>query len=104
MLTKNHAQEGLSRAYVQALSSAARVWFSMKVEFVYGFDGQFDLIARVEIDAASGKQNLIKAGYAIDFQLTCSKERKFVGEDVHRSMKSKAYNKLAGRRTRPYLF
>lgn len=79
-------------------------WFSMKVEFVYGFDGQFDLIARVEIDAASGKQNLIKAGYAIDFQLTCSKQRKFVGEDVHRSMKSKAYNKLAGRRTRPYLF
>ncbi|MDW9508799.1 DUF4365 domain-containing protein [Sinorhizobium meliloti] len=97
LLTKNHAQEGLSRAYVQALSSAARVWLSMKDEFDYGFDGQLDLIARVETDPATGKQNLVKAGYTIDFQLKCSKDWKLAGDDVQWSMKSKAYNKLAGR-------
>jgi len=97
LLTRNHAQEGLSRAYVQALSSVARIWSSMKDEFDYGFDGQFDLIARVEIDPASGKQNLVKAGYTVDFQLKCSKDWKIVGDHVLWSMKSKAYNKLAGR-------
>ncbi len=96
VLTKNHAQEGLSRAYMHAVSSTARVWMSMKDEFDYGFDGQLDLIAdeRVEPD---GRRHLVKAGYAIDFQLKCSQTWNQSGGDIVWSIKSSAYNKLAGR-------
>ncbi len=96
MLTKNHAQEGLSRAYMQAVSSTARVWMSMQDEFDYGFDGQLDLIADIRVDP-DGRRQLIKAGYVIDFQLKCSQNWTEIGDDIVWSIKSSTYNKLAGR-------
>lgn len=96
MLTRNHAQEGISRAYMQAVSSTARVWMSMHDEFDYGFDGQLDLIADVREDA-NGRRQLVKAGYTIDFQLKCSQKWSEVGDEIVWSIKSSAYNKLAGR-------
>lgn len=100
MLTKNHAQEGLSRAYIHALTAAARVHLKMDQEFDYGFDGSFDSIEENEyLERGKVKIDYIKAGFPIEFQLKCSSEWKIDGEDVVWSIKTRAFNKLARRST-----
>lgn len=102
MLTKNHAQEGLSRAYIHAVAAAARVHLTMTQEFDYGFDGAFDLIQEDSVNDGNGNIRIdyVKAGFPIEFQLKCSWTWKTDGDDIVWSMKSKAYNKLARRGTK----
>lgn len=101
MLTKNHAQESLSRAYMYALASAARVYLDFAGNFDYGIDGHFDLIT---VQSGPGKDGKIvndysKAGFQIDFQLKSSTRWRVDGDDIVWSISSMAYNKLVGRGT-----
>lgn len=102
MITKDHAQEGLSRAYVQAISAAARVNASLNSEFDYGFDGVFyKVIDRGDKDHSSGIKRFINSGYAIDFQLKCSWTWKIEQNHIVWSVKTKTYNDLIFRRDQP---
>lgn len=99
MLTKDHAQELLSRAYVQAVAAAARVNIKMESAFDYGFDGQFDSVAiRVGQDGDGKPVNRhINEGFPIDFQLKCSWKWTADATDITWSIKTKTYNDLVTR-------
>jgi len=100
LLTKNHAQEGLSRAYIHALTAAARIHLTMGAEFDYGFDGSFDAIEENEYDdAGTTRTDYIKAGFPIEFQLKCSADWTVDGDHIVWTIKTRAYNKLARRST-----
>jgi Domain of unknown function (DUF4365) len=89
-ITKDHAQEGLSRAYVHAVAAAARVNLRMGQEFDYGFDGQFEGVV------LRGTRH-INNGYPLDFQLKCSWTWKADSSDIIWSIKTKTYNDLVTR-------
>ncbi|RUZ81290.1 DUF4365 domain-containing protein [Mesorhizobium sp. M7A.F.Ca.US.006.01.1.1] len=99
MLTKDHAQEGLSRAYVQAVAAAARANLRMGHEFDYGFDGTFDSIAsRIGMDSKGEPvHRYVNAGFPIDFQLKCTWTWTSDDADIIWSIKTKAYNDLVTR-------
>jgi len=90
LLTKDHAQEGLSRAYVHAVAAAARVNLRMGHEFDYGFDGQFEGIT------LRGTRH-VNDGYPLDFQLKCSWNWTADETDILWSLKTKTYNDLVTR-------
>ncbi|WP_018066488.1 DUF4365 domain-containing protein [Martelella mediterranea] len=89
-ITKDHAQEGLSRAYVHAVAAAARVNLRMGQEFDYGFDGQFEGVVQ------RGTRH-VNDGYPLDFQLKCSWTWKADSSDIIWSIKTKTYNDLVTR-------
>lgn len=99
MLTKEHAQEGISRGYVQAVAAAARVNLTMGQQFDYGFDGQFDSIATRTVALESGQQSYryLNAGFPIDFQLKCTWNWTADANDIIWSIKTKTYNDLVTR-------
>jgi hypothetical protein len=102
LITKDHAQEGLSRAYVQAISAAARVNASLGGEFDYGFDGVFNLVVdRGDEYYSSGIKRFINSGYALDFQLKCSWKWHIKDNHVVWSIKTKTYNDLVFRKDQP---
>ena len=99
MLTKDHAQELLSRAYVQAVAASARANLSLGSVFDYGFDGQFDsVVIRLGQDGDGDPVSRhVNAGFPIDFQLKCSWKWKADDNDVSWSIKTKTYNDLVTR-------
>lgn len=98
MITRDHAQEGLSRAYVQAVSAAARVNAQLGDEFDYGFDGTFyPVIDRGFSKGGKHRERFINDGFPIQFQLKCSWKWKDLGEEIQWSIKTKTYNDLAFR-------
>ncbi len=96
MLTKNHAQEGLSRAYMHAVASAARVLLDITDVFDYGIDGKFDLIDVLDSRDSKGKTHRLHlpARCPISFQLKSSTKWRHDGEDVVWPIGGKDYNKL----------
>lgn len=89
-ITKGHAQEGLSRAYVHAVAAAASVNLRMGQEFDYGFDGQFEGVVQ------RGTRH-VNDGYPLDFQLKCSWNWTADDSDIAWSIKTKTYNDLVTR-------
>ncbi|MGO8224746.1 DUF4365 domain-containing protein [Rhizobium ruizarguesonis] len=96
MLTKNHAQESLSVAYMHAVAATARVHMTMGGSFDYGIDGSFDLIDVVDSVDRRGKVRKVhrNARCPISFQLKSSTKWKIAGDDILWPMESNDYNKL----------
>ena len=90
MITQQHTQESLSRAYIQAVAGCAGVNCEMKREFDYGVDGTFRQVT-------SRGQRLIETGFPLDFQLKCTVNWEHEGQNVAYSLKSKTYNDLVTR-------
>ncbi|WP_082684344.1 DUF4365 domain-containing protein [Aureimonas ureilytica] len=99
VLTKDHAQEGLSRAYIHAISAAARAHLTMGSEFDYGFDGSFDTIVKRQTQrgAQTPRNRHVKAGYPIEFQLKCSWNWRETPTSIVWGITSKTYNDLVSR-------
>lgn len=99
MITKNHAKEGLSRAYLQAVASIARVKVEFSSSFDYGIDGTFKEVSITRTPDASGKlvPRHLDNGYGIDFQLKCSINWKLREDYVLWSISTKTYNDLTSR-------
>ena len=89
MLTQQHREELLSRAYILSISACAKVNVSLgQWEFDYGIDGSFQ-----EID-----ENYSQTGIDLDFQIKASVNWKVVKKSmVSYKLKSRAYNKLVAR-------
>ena len=96
MLTQNHAQEGLSRAYLHALAAEARVLVEMNGTFDYGLDGYFDLVKIMPMSHKDGSvvRDHSPALYPIYFQLKSSINWKIENDHIVWSMESRAYNKI----------
>jgi hypothetical protein len=78
MITKQHTEEGLSRACVQAISARAGFNLSNK-EFDYGVDGSLD-----EVSYIDGRR--CESGYSLNFQLKasilCKENENFIVYDL----------------------
>ena len=96
LLTQNHAQEGLSRAYLHALAAEARVLVEMNGTFDYGLDGYFDLVKILPMRHKDGSvvRDHSPALYPIYFQLKSSINWKIENDHIVWSMESRAYNKI----------
>ena len=90
MITQQHTQESLSRAYIHAVAGCAGVNFSLGAEFDYGIDGTFRPVS------IRGSRR-IETGFPLDFQLKCTVNWAHEGTDVAYSIKSKTYNDLVTR-------
>lgn len=65
-IPNQHAQEQLSRAYLQAVAAEARVEFQWSTETEYGIDGDFKRLVR------NPRGKLCVTGYPLNFQLKSS--------------------------------
>lgn len=90
MITKEHAQEALGRAYIHAVAAAAGVNYSLGAEFDYGFDGHFRPV-RLR------GHRIVETGIPLAFQLKCSGSWTMDEENVSYALKSKNYNDLVTR-------
>jgi hypothetical protein len=93
MLTDQHIEEGLSRAYVRAIASRAGVNIG-GLEFDYGMDGTFRTIYVINRRRVTG-------GFSIDFQLKAS--TRWILDDIHirYDLEAKTYNDLVTRSNIP---
>ena len=89
MITTQHIQEGLSRAYVQAVASYAGVNVGNS-QLDYGIDGTFRKIQKI-----GGRY--FDIGVALDFQLKASIQWQFDGDYVVYDLEAKTYNDLVNR-------
>lgn len=89
MLTDQHIEEGLSRAYVQAIASRAGI-NTGRQEYDYGVDGTFNRIQII-------RRRRVASGFPIDFQLKASIKWRL--EDIHVvfDLEAKTYNDLVRR-------
>lgn len=102
MITRDHAQEGLSRAYIHAVSAAARVNATLGGEFDYGFDGMFQMVVGRQINTNGIIRNrFVNDGYPIEFQLKCSWTWVESAENITWNIKTKTYNDLVIRNSAP---
>lgn len=102
MITRDHAQEGLSRAYIHAVSAAARVNAALNSEFDYGFDGFFNMVIDRGIDTdRKHHERFINDGYPISFQLKCSWTWTETADHINWNIKTKTYNDLVYRNSSP---
>lgn len=90
MITRQHCQELLSRAYIHALAASAGVNFSMGHAHDYGIDGQFKPVV------ARGHR-LIESGAHLDFQLKASTDWQQVEHDIVYDLEAKNYNDIVDR-------
>ncbi|UXS26952.1 DUF4365 domain-containing protein [Agrobacterium tumefaciens] len=90
MITIQHTQESLSRAYVHAVAGSAGVNCSIDRAFDYGIDGTFRPVA------IRGNRR-IENGFALDYQLKCTTNWQHEGTNVSYSIKTKTYNDLVTR-------
>ena len=90
MITKKHTQESLSRSYIHAIAGSAGVNLHVGLEFDYGFDGTFrPVIIRGE--------RRVESGIHVDFQLKCTTNWTFEGDQVAYNIESKTYNDFVTR-------
>lgn len=90
MITEPHTQEGLSRAYVQAVAHSAGINLHMDLEFDYGFDGTFRPVIK------RGKRR-VESGFNLDFQLKCTRKWVVDGDHLKYGLETKTYNDLVTR-------
>lgn len=90
MITIQHTQESLSRAYVHAVAGSAGVNCSIDRAFDYGIDGTFRPVA-VRGD------RLVENGFPLDYQLKCTKNWAYEDDMVSYSIATKTYNDLVTR-------
>ena len=90
MITDQHRQEALSRAYVQAVSGAAGVNAHIGSEFDYGFDGQFKPVK-------IRNNRRVESGFHLDFQLKCTTRWETRGDQIVYDLEAKTYNDLVDR-------
>ncbi|RFB90369.1 hypothetical protein B5K11_19950 [Rhizobium leguminosarum bv. trifolii] len=90
MITVQHTQESLSRAYIHAVAGSAGVNCSIDRAFDYGIDGTFRPVA------IRGNRR-IENGFPLDYQLKCTTNWQHEGSDVAYNIKTKTYNDLVGR-------
>ncbi len=90
MITQQHTQESLSRSYIHAIAGSAGVNLHVGREFDYGFDGTF----RPVIIRGTRR---VESGFAMDFQLKCTKNWSLEQGNVAYSIETKTYNDLVTR-------
>lgn len=90
MITQQHTQEGMSRSYIHAVTSSAKMNVEFGRAFDYGFDGTFRPVK-------FRNTRRIETGFAIDFQLKCTKNWEFEDNNVSYNLESKTYNDLVTR-------
>jgi hypothetical protein len=90
MITTKHTQESLSRSYIYAIAGSAGVNLQMERAFDYGIDGTFRSVV------IRGNRR-IESGYPVDFQLKCTKNWNYEGDNVSYSLETKTYNDLVTR-------
>lgn len=97
MLTEEHAKEGLSRAYVQAVASQAGVIVSLKERSQdYGIDGSFH-----EVLIIKGRRR--ESGATLDFQLKATHRASLQDDFVVCNIDADTVNLLARRSSQPQL-
>jgi hypothetical protein len=89
MITSQHIEEGISRAYVQAIAARAGV-NTGSAHFDYGIDGT---LCRVQI--RNGRR--IDSGFKIDYQLKASTNWKVEDDYIVYDLEAKTYNDLVSR-------
>jgi hypothetical protein len=94
MITQQHAQELLSRAYASVIASIAGVNLVLGREFDYSVDGEFRTVV-------NENGNLIEDGFTLDFQLKSTVQWSENEDTIIYPCKSNAYNKLVSRATAP---
>lgn len=92
MLTMQHVEEDLSRAYIQAVAAKAGVNLDIGRSHDYTVDGTFHHISYIR-----GQRE--ESGLAIDFQLKASKNCIFGAGDIKYDFDADTYNYLGRRAT-----
>jgi len=90
MITVQHTQESLSRAYIHAISGTAGVNCSIDRAFDYGFDGTFRQVA------IRGSRR-VETSFPLDYQLKCTKNWSHENDQVAYHIETKTYNDLVTR-------
>lgn len=89
MISQQHIEEGLSRAYVQAVGARAGVNISTAL-FDYGVDGTFSKVI-------NRPQRIVEEGFKLDYQLKATTRWQLENEHVIYDVPAKTYNDLAMR-------
>ncbi|MCA3446181.1 MAG: DUF4365 domain-containing protein [Rhodobacter sp.] len=90
MITIQHTQESLNRAFISAVAGCAGVNWCANREFDYGLDGTFRPVA------IRGSRR-VETGFPLDFQLKCTKNWNFEDEFVAYSLETKTFNDFVRR-------
>ena len=92
MITREHAQEQLSRAYITAVAAHARYNVKFNAGFDYGVDGTIEAVT--EFADVRGVRSLIEEGSLLRFQLKatigCRGDAAYVRYDCD----ARAYNRM----------
>lgn len=90
MITVQHTQESLNRAFICAVAGCAGVNWCSNREFDYGLDGTFRPVA-------IRNQRRVETGFPLDFQLKCTKNWTFEGDYVSYHIETKTFNDFVTR-------
>jgi hypothetical protein len=90
LITREHTQEALSRAYVHALSGRAGLNLELGKTFDYGIDGSFH-----PVKIRDGAR--IETGFPVRFQLKASINWRYAGTDVAYDLDARAHRILSER-------
>jgi hypothetical protein len=100
MLTTQHVQEDLSRAYIQAVAARAGVNLSLGTHaHDYGVDGTFHQVSirqRVDRDGVV-RDRRINSGFNLEFQCKASKNWNEESDAIAYDLEAKTYNDLIQR-------
>lgn len=90
MITIQHVEEGLSKAYVLAVGCRAGMLCNVDFSFDYGIDGTY---REVEYRPDS-RRKYFDSGFSLDFQLKASKNIEVVDNNIIYDIDSDTYNEL----------
>lgn len=94
MITKQHTQECLTRAFIHALTGGAGVNCSLGAFFDYGFDGQFKPVI---VRGTGARERRVESGFHLDFQLKSTTLWEFENDHVVYDLEAKTYNDFVTR-------
>ena len=95
MLTKQHIEEDLSRAYVQAVAAKAGVNLRINDRLHdYTIDGTFH-----QVSYTNGRRH--ESGFSLDFQLKATKNLIFAEASVKYDVEAETYNYMVKRTNTP---
>lgn len=96
MLTRQHIQEDLSKAYIQAVAARAGVNLSLGAQsHDYGVDGTFHQVHVVPL--SGGGTRRFASGFSLDFQCKASSEWAEEADHIVYDLEVKTYNDLVYR-------
>lgn len=90
LITRQHAQETLSKAYIHALAAKAGVNLALEPCHDYGVDGAFRPIV-------SRDGRLVDSGFNLEFQLKSTTRWSVENDHIVYDLEAKTYNDLATR-------